>query len=145
MKKLKGVVLAILLFSSLSNADGHHTPDTLGISVLEIKDPFGYTIIVYCWVILIGILGGITGYIRKLKNNYARFSIAEILGECVISCLVALITFWLCEAAHIEKALQAAIIGICSHMGSKAIYQFESQIVSKFLAKFFGENNGKPE
>lgn len=145
MKKLKGITLAILLFSSFSGADGNHSPDTLGIPVLEIKDPFGYQLIVYCWVILIGVLGGVSGYLRKLKNNYARFSIAEIVGECIISCLVALITFWLCEAAHIEKALQAAIIGICSHMGSRAIFQFENQIISKFLIKFFGENNGKSE
>lgn len=145
MKKLKGLTLAVLLFSGLSNADGSHSPDTLGIPVLELKDPFGYQLIVYCWVILIGLLGGVSGYIRKLKTNYARFSIAEIVGECVISCLVALITFWLCEAAHIEKALQAAIIGICSHMGSRALFQFENQIVSKFLRKFLGENDGKSE
>lgn len=138
MKKIYGIVLGSLLLSCAVRASGNHTPDTNGIPILEIDDPFGYKVVVYLWVIVIGLMGGISGYVRKLKNNYTRFSIAEILGECVISVTVAIFTFWLCEWAHIVGPLQAALIGLSSHMGSRALFQLENQLIKNFkLSKFF--------
>lgn len=138
MKKIYGIVLGSLLLSCTAGASENHTPDTNGIPILEIDDPFGYKVVVYLWVIVIGLMGGISGYVRNLKNNYTRFSIAEILGECIISVTVAIFTFWLCEWAHIIGPLQAALIGLSSHMGSRALYQLENQLTKNFkLSKFF--------
>lgn len=138
MKKIYGIVLAVLLMSCAAKASGNHTADTNGIPILEIDDPFGYKVVVYLWVIVVGLLGGISGYVRKLKNNYSRFSVAEVIGECVISVTVAIFTFWLCEWAHIIGPLQAAIIGISSHMGSRAMFQFENKLISSLkLSKIF--------
>jgi hypothetical protein len=96
------------------------------------KDPLTYAAATYSWVFLISILGGLSGYIRKLKNGKnERFKIAELIGEIVISAFVGVITFFLCESAHVNPVLSAALIGIASHMGSRAIYIMEEIALKK--------------
>ncbi len=92
---------------------------------MPIKDPSSYEAITYAWVFSLSSWGGIAGYIRKIKSGCARFSIAELIGEICISGFVGIITFFLCESAQIHQVLAAAVIGISSHMGSRAILTME--------------------
>ncbi len=92
---------------------------------MEDQDPTSYALITYVWVILISSWGGIAGYVRKLKKGHVRFSIAELIGEICISGFVGIVTFFLCEASELNQILSAALIGISSHMGSRAILMME--------------------
>lgn len=92
------------------------------------KDPLSYTFFTYAWVIGMSSWGGIAGYIRKIKNGHCRFSITELIGEICIAGLVGIVTFFLCESAEFNQVLSAALIGICSHMSSKAILLLEGVV-----------------
>lgn len=96
------------------------------------KDPLSYEAITYAWVIIISVWGGLSGYVRKIKSGYARFSLAELLGEICISGFVGVLTFFLCEAGNINQVYGAFLIGISSHMGSRAIMMLEKTIQSQF-------------
>jgi hypothetical protein len=103
------------------------------------KGPLDFTPYTYAWVALLSVSGGIVSYLQKIKKGKARFSLAEILGECFISGFVGIITFWLCEYSHVNELLAAAFIGISGHMGSKIIYVLEEKLLSRYLLKWSGE------
>ncbi|PPK72672.1 LydA family holin superfamily III [Methylobacter tundripaludum] len=91
------------------------------------KDPLSYTLLTYAWVFALSLFGGCVGYLRKVKAGIiSRFSIHELLGELLISAFVGVITFYLCEYAQLPGPLSAAFIGISAHMGSRAIFIFET-------------------
>lgn len=91
------------------------------------KDPLSYSLITYAWVFGISLFGGLAGYFRKVKSGLiSRFSLIELVGEMFISAFVGVITFYLCEWADISGPLAAALIAIASHMGSRAIFIFET-------------------
>lgn len=100
------------------------------------KDPMSYALITYAWIIVLSCWGGITGYIRKVRSGQRPFAFAELIGELCISGFVGVITFFMCEAANIPAVFSAAIIGICSHMGSRAIFLMEvvgEKVIKKWL------------
>lgn len=92
----------------------------------SIKDPASYTWITYVWVILLASLGGLVNYARRAKMGYPqRWTIVEFVGELATSAFTGLLTFYLCEYAHIRPLLTAALVGISGHMGSRLLYQLE--------------------
>jgi hypothetical protein len=102
------------------------------------KDPFNYAVVTYAWVLAISIWGGTAAFIRRVKLRAGgHFSIAEWVGECVISGFVGMITFWLCESAGIPPLMQAVCIAITAHMGSRAILMGE-----RLLCKQIGRRLG---
>lgn len=102
------------------------------------KDPFNYAVMTYAWVLLISIWGGTAAFIRKVKTRAGgHFSIAEWVGECVISGFVGIITFWLCEQAEIPRLYSAALIAITAHMGSRAILLGE-RLICKQIGRRLG-------
>lgn len=97
------------------------------------KDPTTYSLITYLWVLGVASMGGIAGYVRKVKAGSAeKFSIMEVVGEMFISGFTGLITFWFCESAGIDPLLTAAFVGISGHMGSRAIALFEDSLKRRF-------------
>lgn len=87
----------------------------------------------YLWVLLVSILGGVVSFVRKVKEGSARrFNFVELLGEVITAALVGLITFWLCESAGVNKYLEAALIAVTSHMGTRALFKFEKMLDRKF-------------
>lgn len=84
------------------------------------------------WVVVLSMLGGIAGYIRKLKQGFTkRFSVTELIGEMFVSSFVGIVTFFLCKSSGFEETLTAAIVGLSSHMGSRAIYIIEVLVRKK--------------
>lgn len=80
----------------------------------------------YLAVLVISMLGGIASFLRKVRAGHARpWNIPEFIGELTTSALVGLITFWLCQSANIDGWMSAALIGITSHMGTRAMFLFE--------------------
>lgn len=105
-----------------------------------LKDPTSYTLLTYLWVFAISGLGGAVSFSRKVKAGQSHWSnIAAFLGEIATSAFVGLITFFLCESAKLAPLLTAALVGICAHMGSRAIYQFETIILRRRLHLFTDE------
>lgn len=97
------------------------------------KDPTSYTLITYLWVILISAIGGVVSFMRKIRGDHARpFNITEFVGEVVTSGFVGVITFWLCESAHVNALLSAALIGVSGHMGSRALFMLENLLKKKY-------------
>lgn len=91
------------------------------------KDPLSYALLTYAWVFGLSVFSGVAAYIRKVKAGIiSRFSFNELLGEMLISAFVGVVTFYLCEYAKLPPVLSAALIGIASHMGSRAIFIFET-------------------
>lgn len=90
------------------------------------KDPSNFEWFTYAWVIFMSVWGGTVSFLRKVSQGAARpFNLTELLGEVFTSGFVGVITFWMCEAANIDKLLSAALVGIAGHMGSRAIFLFE--------------------
>jgi uncharacterized membrane protein (DUF4010 family) len=84
------------------------------------------------WVLTLSTWGGVAGYVRKIKQGMTRrFSITELVGEIVVSSFVGIITYFLCKSSGIDETVTAAIVGVSSHMGSRAIYFLEVVIRKK--------------
>jgi len=97
------------------------------MTIMPEKDPLSYSLLTYAWVFCLSVFGGSAGYLRKLRSGLiARFSITELAGEWVISAFVGVVTFYLCEWSAMPGVLSAALIGIASHMGSRAIFILET-------------------
>jgi hypothetical protein len=99
------------------------------------KDPTNYPLITYAWVILLSSWGGIVSFMRKRREGLVRvFNITELLGELFTSAFVGIVTFMLCEWSGVAPLLTAAFVGITGHMGSRALFMFESWAESRFKA-----------
>lgn len=100
------------------------------------KDPTNYGWLTYAWVFALAMLGGVVNFTRKLHEGSARaFNVTEFVGELVTSGFAGLLTFWLCEAADINRLMSAVLIGISGHMGSRAIFSIEKWAEDKFGAR----------
>lgn len=97
------------------------------------KDPSNYPLITYLWVFGLAMMGGAVNFFRKVKSGVARaFNLTEFVGEIFTSGFAGLLTFWLCEAADLNKLISAVLIGISGHMGSRAIFRIEKWAEDKF-------------
>lgn len=93
------------------------------------KDPFGYSVVTYVWVLLLSIWGGVVNFIQRLRRGEAKaHNIVELIGEVVISAFVGVVTFYLCELSNFPQILTAALVAISGHMGTRALFVFERAI-----------------
>lgn len=99
----------------------------------SVKDPFSYGIAAYLWVIAWASAGGIVSFRQKMKRGDVRaFNIIEFVGELITSAFVGVLAFWICEYSEVPKLLEAVIISISGHMGTRAIFLFEQYMSKKF-------------
>ncbi len=85
----------------------------------------------YCWMVGLAALGGVAGYLRKIRQGLTKkFSIVELACEMVISVFVGAVTLLMCDSHGVDKATTGAMVGLAGHLGSRAIYILEV-IVSK--------------
>lgn len=89
----------------------------------------------YVWFIVLGIWGGTASYLSRMRKKGLPFSVAELVGEWVISAFSGVITALLCMDLGMSIELTAAMSGVAGHMGGRATYMFEQYIVSKFSKK----------
>ncbi|MCG8993691.1 phage holin family protein [Laribacter hongkongensis] len=88
------------------------------------KNPASYSVITYCWVVALSLLGGISGAVRRARED-GRVTLLEIVGELSISAFAGVMTFYLCEWSGTDQLLSAAFVGMSGHMGSRAISGLE--------------------
>jgi hypothetical protein len=87
------------------------------------------------WALLIGLSlwGGVASFMRKMGNGHVRaFNFTEFVGELAISGFTGVITANLCDSAGAPAPLKYALVGIASHMGSRALFKLEAVLNAKF-------------
>jgi len=90
------------------------------------KDPLGYSVVTYAWVLLLSVWGGVVNFIQRLKRGEAKaHNIVELIGEVVISAFVGIVTFYLCELSAFPQILTAALVAVSGHMGTRSLFFFE--------------------
>lgn len=97
------------------------------------KDPANYAFVTYLWVMVLSAWGGLASFIQKHRTGKVRaFNIMELVGEMIISVLAGIITFYLCEYAELDRLLEASLVAVSGHMGTRAIAQLEQYLMRRF-------------
>lgn len=101
----------------------------------------------YVWLLLLAVWGGTASYLGRLRKQNLPFSIAELLGEWVISGFAGVITAYLCLWAGFDYMVTFAMAGVAGHMGGRAIALIEQGVVGWFKTKWpWGKvNEDKPQ
>lgn len=93
--------------------------------------------ITWLWVIGLSLLGGFVSFIQKLKAGHVRaWNFTEFIGELATSAFVGILTFKGCNWLKLDPSLTAALVGITSHMGSRALFMAEAKFSAWANAKF---------
>lgn len=102
-------------------------------------DPTSFSLLTYAWVIGLAIFGGIANFVGKQRRGEVRaFNITELIGELFVSGFAGVITFYLCTWADFDPLLTAVLVGMCGHMGSRAIMLGERKM-KKYIDNKIGE------
>ncbi len=100
------------------------------------KDPLGYPLRTYGFMLAVAILGGFVSWFAKVRTGeISPASVFHLIGEISTSAFVGLVTFWICEYLNLPQLITAPIVGISGHMGAKAITLIERAAQKKFADK----------
>lgn len=92
----------------------------------------------YTWFVLIAIIGGTVNYIGRIRRGEVNaFSVAELLGEWLVSGFIALLTAYLCIEMEFSWEITAFLCGIAGHMGGRGIYLLEAAL-GRYIATKLG-------
>lgn len=95
------------------------------------------TLLTWLWVIGLSLLGGFVSFIQKLKTGHVRaWNFTEFVGELATSAFVGILTFKACNWLNWDASLTAAVVGITSHMGSRALFKAEEKFTAWADSKF---------
>lgn len=90
------------------------------------KDPLNYPLKQYGFMLAIALLGGLVSWYAKVRRGEATpWNVMQLTGELCTSAFAGLLAFWICEYMGIPPALEAALVGVAGHMGTRAITTFE--------------------
>lgn len=91
------------------------------------------TMLPWAWVAALSMLGGIASFLQKLKTGHVRaWNFTEFVGEITASGLTGIVTANLCDSIGSSAPLKYALVGISSHMGSRALFKLEAMFTAKF-------------
>ncbi len=86
----------------------------------------------YVWFVIVAMFGGTANYISKVKANREKaFSVAELMGEWVISGVAGLLTAYLAQGSGLSFEFTAACCGVAGHAGGRAFYIIEQAFLSR--------------
>jgi hypothetical protein len=91
--------------------------------MIDNKDPFGYPLTTYLWVLGLALIGGAVKY---LNQKSTRFSWVILVRDLVTAGFAGLMTFWICEWANISGPLSAVLISTSGLMGTRALREIEN-------------------
>lgn len=97
------------------------------------EGPFDVPVATYLWVVFWCVFAGVASFVRKLKEGRRPLILAELLGEIVVSIFVGMVTFWLGRGHGVPEFYLMAMVAVCSHMGSRALFLFERMLVARFV------------
>lgn len=78
----------------------------------------------YVWTVLLSAWGGTVSYIQSNKKTGKPFNWRELAFDITISSFAGILTHFFCQAASIDGAMQAMMVAISGHMGTRAIASF---------------------
>ncbi len=98
-----------------------------GISRADVRDdPLAYPLKQYGFILAIALFGGLVSWYAKVRNGQAQaWNIMQLTGELCTSAFAGLLAFWLCQYWGMPGPLEAALVGVAGHMGTRAITAFE--------------------
>jgi len=98
------------------------------------NSPENYSYITYVWVLVLSMLGGTVRTLTNMQMGMTWRDLARRWAvDMVVSAFIGVITFFLCEYAHLEPVLTAAFVGISAHMGTRAIIFVEEKLYKKVM------------
>lgn len=87
----------------------------------------------WAWVAFVSLLGGVASFLQKMKTGHVRaWNFTEFVGEITAAGLTGIITANLCDSVGSSAPLKYALVGISSHMGSRALFKLEAMFTAKF-------------
>lgn len=107
------------------------------------RSPLNISLAEYGLMLSVAILGGLVGWIRKVKaGELPPWSLAQLIGEMVISAFAGLLTFWGCTAADMPLVVIAPLAGMAGLAGSKGLVLAENY-AQKFAERRLGLTGDK--
>jgi hypothetical protein len=102
------------------------------------RNPLQISLSEYGLMLSVAILGGLVGWIRKVKSgDLPPWSLAQLIGEMVISAFGGLLTFWACTAIGLQLVVIAPLAGMAGLAGSKGLALAE-RYAQKFAERRLG-------
>ena len=92
------------------------------------KDPFGYPIITYLWVVGLSAFASMIRYLHSMSS----FSLGRLMIDVLSGGFTGLLTFWLCEWQDLRGPLSAFLIGVSGLMGARAWQEFAEVLRMRF-------------
>lgn len=97
------------------------------------------------WMAIIGALGGLMSFYRKMKAGQTRaINVVELIGELFVSAMVGLVTYWICKSFNVDPWLTAVGAAVSGHMGTRAIFMGEQVLSKRFGITLPPEDPPKP-
>lgn len=95
---------------------------------MEFKPPNNHSLLTDLWPWLttfgLSMWGGLVQYVQRVRNGEV-FSWKALALDLVVCSFAGLLTFLLCESAGIQGPIQAVLIAVSAHMGTRAISSLE--------------------
>lgn len=95
---------------------------------MDLKPPDGQTPIADIWPWLstfgLSLWGGLVHYAQRVRNG-EPFSWRAMALDLIVCSFAGLLTFLMCESAGIRGPIQAVLIAVSAHMGTRAIASLE--------------------
>jgi hypothetical protein len=104
---------------------------------LNNNNPNDWTqVLTVIWVIMLSIWGGTVHTIKKVRDGIIeRFTFKEWVYDVITSAFIGVITYALCKYAGFGEWLSAAMIGMASHQGTRALLIIEQAITKRLGVK----------
>lgn len=109
----------------------------------RIGNPKFAHLITYLWVLLLSTFGGLASFARRIKSGETiHHPVRDLFVDLLISGFTGLLTFWLCIYGAIDYPLNAVLIGIASHMGTRGLIFLERAVEDRLKAIAGARKNG---
>ena len=90
------------------------------------KPAEGISLATWAVVFILSGWGGAVHFVRQIRESKGTaFTLAELIGDLIISTFVGVVVFILCKATEQSDLLSVGLACIASNMGSKALYMIE--------------------
>lgn len=75
-------------------------------------------------ILVMGLISGLVQFVTNVRAGRERFSVATLIGECVVSGSAALIA-GLALLGHVPEGVAFSAAGVAGHMGTRFLFLVE--------------------
>lgn len=95
----------------------------------------------FIFAIFLSCLGGVVSHLNRMDKHGLAFNFLRLCIDIITSGFVGIIAFMLCDAANFGWSYTAAIVAISGHMGTRALFLFETAAVLPLLRRYGYEDS----